>query len=104
VWSARLASVARVLVAFDWNGTLVDDSEQARAATNEVLAHRGLGPLDAVTFSDRFTLPLSEFFARLGWTVPEWSRQLTLDRDLKGRHPGLPSRGAVRFSAHPRLR
>lgn len=57
------------VIALDWNGTVVEDADRARTATNAVLAARGIGALDERAFGAAFRLPLSAFFAELG--VPE---------------------------------
>lgn len=62
----KRASAALVL--FDWNGTVVLDSERARSALNEVLIARGLAPLDAAGFGREFHLPMAHMFHRLGAT------------------------------------
>ncbi|WP_168221323.1 HAD family hydrolase [Actinomadura sp. WMMA1423] len=54
------------VLAFDWNGTLVDDTGRALRATNRVLREHGLAPLGEPGFRAAFTLPMREFFARLG--------------------------------------
>jgi phosphoglycolate phosphatase-like HAD superfamily hydrolase len=53
-------------VAFDWNGTLIDDADRTRAAASVVLGRRGLPPLEAEAFHEGFCLPLSRWFALLG--------------------------------------
>lgn len=58
-------------VLFDWNGTLVLDSERARAALNDVLERRGLGAIAAEDFSATFRLPFSTLFAKLGVDASE---------------------------------
>jgi phosphoglycolate phosphatase len=54
------------VLAFDWNGTLVDDTGRARRATNRVLREHGLGPLTEPGFRAAFTLPMRKFFTDLG--------------------------------------
>ncbi len=53
-------------IAFDWNGTLVDDLGRACEATNEVLATHQLDQVDTEQFADAFRLPLRDFFEALG--------------------------------------
>ena len=53
-------------MAFDWNGTLADDSDRAWGATCSVLEKRGfVGPSVAQHLAD-FRLPLSSHFAHYG--------------------------------------
>lgn len=70
-------------VAFDWNGTLVDDTARACAATGVVLERLGLPPLGQEEFQAGFRLPLRAWIAGLG--VPEgaieealreWNREM----------------------------
>lgn len=54
------------LIVFDWNGTIMDDSERAARATNTVLTARGQRSLDIDEFRATFTLPLREWLTDLG--------------------------------------
>jgi phosphoglycolate phosphatase-like HAD superfamily hydrolase len=103
--SATESAPARaVLVACDWNGTLVDDADRACAATNDVLARFNLPPLELPEFLVAFRLPLAPFFHGLG--VPEavaersalaWSRRLVA-------RPTRLARGAETFLAGAKQR
>ncbi len=53
-------------VAFDWNGTLVDDAERARLAVSSVLRRRGLAELGSGAFHDGFCLPMTRWLGALG--------------------------------------
>ncbi|MEU6698718.1 HAD hydrolase-like protein [Pseudonocardia sp. NPDC046786] len=73
----------RTLVAFDWNGTVVDDRSRAVRATDSVLRSRGLGEMSDQRLLATFTLPMATWFAALG--VPsgdlpdveaEWNRAM----------------------------
>jgi phosphoglycolate phosphatase-like HAD superfamily hydrolase len=55
-----------VLLACDWNGTLVDDEGRARAATNRVLRDFDSQPLGPTPFRRLFKLPLETFFTENG--------------------------------------
>ncbi len=80
------------MLLFDWNGTIVIDSDHARAALTTVLARRGLRTLGEAEFALRFRLPLGELLERLGVEpsdVPaaeqEWTRALAESRtQLRG--------------------
>jgi len=70
-------------VAFDWNGTLVDDAARACAAAGVVLERRGLPPLARARFHETFCLPLRTWFVRLGipaagvdTAVREWNQEM----------------------------
>lgn len=70
-------------VAFDWNGTLVDDAARACAATGAVLERRGLPPLARDEFHHGFCLPLRVWMATLGLpagevdgAIREWNQEI----------------------------
>ena len=74
---------ATFTVAFDWNGTLVDDADRARLAASAVLVRRGLPALDAGGFHEGFCLPLARWFSILGiesrdlaGAVREWNEEV----------------------------
>ncbi|MGD8193288.1 HAD family hydrolase [Herbiconiux sp. P18] len=58
--------LADTMLLFDWNGTIVIDSDRAHAALNGVLARRSLRILGEAEFARRFRLPLAELLERLG--------------------------------------
>lgn len=58
--------LADTLVLFDWNGTLVADTDRAVRATNAVLAERGLPRLTGDEFRSRWVLPMRAFLGGLG--------------------------------------
>ena len=97
------ASLEAVL--FDWNGTLLDDMERARRASNLIRERwAGLGELTLDEFRETWCLPLSEHVRRLG--VPDdhnvaaeqaWSIHLAaIDAPLS---PGAPATLAALKSA-----
>jgi phosphoglycolate phosphatase len=61
-----VTSTPATLILFDWNGTVVLDTERARNALNGVLTARDLAPLDLVGFGREFHLPMAQMFRRLG--------------------------------------
>lgn len=68
---------------FDWNGTMLDDAERARLATNRVLAEMALPALSVEQFRDTFRLPMTSYFHALGVlkvdveeAVADWNRFL----------------------------
>lgn len=54
------------LVLFDWNGTLIADTDRAVRATNAVLTERGLPALTDDEFRSRWVLPMRAFLHGLG--------------------------------------
>lgn len=53
-------------VAFDWNGTLVDDAYRAFVATRRIARELGGRDLMWLEFTRSFQLPLTSYFAALG--------------------------------------
>lgn len=57
-------------VIWDWNGTLLDDVDQARTSMNAVLAALGLPTIaDRDAYRSVFGFPIREFYGRLGIDV-----------------------------------
>lgn len=78
-----LAVMSPLTVAFDWNGTLIDDADRARAAASAVLGRRGLPSLEEEAFHEGFCLPLLRWFTvlgieahDLGAAVMEWNEEV----------------------------
>ena len=53
-------------VLWDWNGTLLDDTQAAVDALNLMLGRRGLKPIDIGFYRDRFAFPVRPFYAAIG--------------------------------------
>lgn len=73
------------LLAFDWNGTVVDDLTRATTATSVVLERRGLPTVNSERFRAEFRLPLATMFAALGATdlsdaEREWNVEMRASR------------------------
>ena len=57
------------LVIWDWNGTLLDDTEICWRIANEMRAERGLPALDSVESYRRvFGFPVIDYYRRMGYT------------------------------------
>ena len=74
-----------VIVACDWNGTLVDDGDRAWEATCAVLCRLGLPAPGRADFFDRWRLPLGSLFeelgvesSQLGGAVREWNDEMSV--------------------------
>ncbi|MFN3256554.1 MAG: HAD family hydrolase [Ilumatobacter sp.] len=75
----------RLVVAFDWNGTLLDDLERAVAALGVVMERRGMEALDVGAFREVFHLPMNSLLTTLGFKPAdleaaddEWNTELQL--------------------------
>lgn len=91
-----------VVVAFDWNGTVVDDTDRAVDATNALLRRAGGQPLDRATFVASFTLPLDGWLSGLGlggrreeWNAELCARPARLRAGAAGMLAELRGRGAL---------
>lgn len=81
-------------IAFDWNGTLVDDAERACAAAGAVLRRRRLPPLGLDALRAGFRLPLRTWFATLG-VAPDDTADAVREWNLEiGRRPAALATGA----------
>jgi len=64
----------RAYILWDWNGTLLDDTEAALATLNGMLARRGLPSIGMTWFRDNFRFPVRPFYESMGIQVgdDEW--------------------------------
>jgi len=53
-------------ILWDWNGTLLDDTEAAVAALNVMLGRRGLPPIDMDFYRRNFAFPVRPFYEAIG--------------------------------------
>lgn len=54
-------------VVWDWNGTLLDDTELCIDVMNGLLAERGMPMLDKTRYQDLFDFPVIDYYRRLGF-------------------------------------
>lgn len=54
-------------VAWDWNGTLLDDVDGCVHVLNRMLGQRGLGSMTRDTYRERFGFPVRPFYETLGF-------------------------------------
>lgn len=61
-------------IVWDWNGTLLDDTQACVNTLNLMLARRGLGTVTLEYFRDNFAFPARRFYELVGMNVPdsEW--------------------------------
>lgn len=60
------------LAAFDWNGTLFDDTPATLIATNACLRSFGRPEIDVARMQETFTFPLVHFYEKMGVGVDEY--------------------------------
>lgn len=64
-------------IVLDWNGTTVNDTERSWQTLNPLIAPHGVTPLNAASFSEAFSLPLTEMLVNIG--VPEVHLETVID-------------------------
>ena len=77
-------------VLWDWNGTLLDDTQAALDTLNIMLVKRGAKPIAMDFYRDHFAFPCRPFYERIGMPVSdaEWD-------DLAREYHAIYSRQAV---------
>lgn len=63
------------LAAFDWNGTLFDDTPATLIATNTCLSSFGIPAIDTHTMQENFSFPLIHFYERMGVAADDYLRR-----------------------------
>ena len=61
-------------ILWDWNGTLLDDTQAALDTLNAMLRRRGRTPIGMDFYRDHFSFPCRPFYEQIGMAVPdsEW--------------------------------
>lgn len=91
-------------VVWDWNGTLLDDTQACIAALNTLLRERRLPLLDARRYRDSFGFPVRDFYRTLGIdpAAGDWDALAARFHDLyleQAMTVTAAARAAVRFVA-----
>lgn len=62
-------------IIWDWNGTLLDDTQACVNAINVLLKKRGLAPIDVPRYRDIFGFPVIDFYRKLNFplTAENWA-------------------------------
>ena len=76
-------------ILWDWNGTLLDDTQAALNTLNAMLAARGRRPIAMDFYRDHFAFPCRPFYERIGMDVPdaEWDALAREYHDVYSRQP-----------------
>ena len=74
---------------WDWNGTLLDDTQAALDTLNEMLVRRGREPIAMDFYRDHFAFPCRPFYEEIGMSVPdsEWDALAKEYHDIYSRQP-----------------
>ena len=90
-------------VVWDWNGTLLDDTDACVGALNEMLAKRGLEPISLAFYREHFAFPVRSFYERIGVRLADedWNALAREYHDAYHARPASLARGA--FAALERV-
>lgn len=68
------------LIVWDWNGTILDDTEECRLIANRMLSERGLTPFaDLDAYRAVFGFPIKDYYAKCGYTYETESYEQVAD-------------------------
>ncbi|MFA5593193.1 MAG: HAD hydrolase-like protein [Micavibrio sp.] len=70
------------LAAFDWNGTLFDDTQATLTATNACMRSFGRPEIDLPTLQETFSFPLIHFYERMGVAIDDYLRRAEEEGNL----------------------
>jgi phosphoglycolate phosphatase len=54
-------------IIWDWNGTLLDDTEICIRSMNQMLAERKMQPITREIYTNHFTFPVRDYYEKIGW-------------------------------------
>ncbi|WP_129842308.1 HAD family hydrolase [Streptomyces sp. RFCAC02] len=94
----------RAHIVWDWNGTLLHDTDAVVAASNASFAALGVAPLTLERYRDLYTLPLATFQERLIGRAPTAAERRLLDETFATQYAALAggtalAEGAARLLA-----
>ena len=67
-FTSRSAMLLQHII-WDWNGTLLDDTQAGVNAVNAMLAARGLPTIDVTVYRDVFGFPVKDFYRAIGFKL-----------------------------------
>jgi len=84
-------------ILWDWNGTLLDDTQAALDALNAMLARRGKPPIAMDFYRDHFGFPVRPFYERIGIDLAHenWDALAQEYHDAYARQPKRLNAGAA---------
>ena len=76
-------------ILWDWNGTLLDDTQAALDTLNAMLAKRGVRPIAMDFYRDNFAFPCRPFYEQIGMPVSdaEWDALAREYHEIYSRQP-----------------
>ena len=96
-WRKGIETLGALHIIWDWNGTLLDDTEAALATLNIMIAERGGTPIGMPFYLDNFAFPVRPFYDRIGITAhdeDEWNAIAREYHETYLRQPKSLNRGA----------
>ena len=92
-----MSAAFRPYILWDWNGTLLDDTQAALDTLNIMLERRGVAPIAMDFFRDHFAFPCRPFYDRIGMHVEddEWDALAQEYHDLYAEQPKRLNREAI---------
>ena len=81
--------MSRPYILWDWNGTLLDDTQAALDTLNIMLKRRGVKPIEMDFFRDHFAFPCRPFYDKIGLHVEdaEWDALAKEYHDIYAEQP-----------------
>ena len=84
-------------VVWDWNGTLLDDTDAALGALNAMLGRRGKRPVPKQFYRERFAFPVRPFYSECGFELEneDWASIAVEYHEAYGRGDRKLATGAI---------
>ena len=81
--------MSKTYILWDWNGTLLDDTDASIAALNVALRRRGLAPVTRDWYREHFAFPARPFYAQCGIDLAheDWDALAREYHDAYAREP-----------------
>ena len=96
-WRKGIETLGALHIIWDWNGTLLDDTEAALATLNIMITERGGTPIGMPFYLDNFAFPVRPFYDKIGITAhdeDEWNAIAREYHETYLRQPKALNRGA----------
>ena len=67
-------------IIFDWNGTLIDDTQLSLEIENDLFLERGLRQIDLREYRDCFCFPVIHYYEKIGFDFKNNSFEDTISK------------------------
>jgi phosphoglycolate phosphatase len=78
-------------ILWDWNGTLLDDTEICRQIVNGLLEKRNLPKLSIQKYQDIFTFPVKDYYEKAGFDFSKEEFKVPADEFIQAYHQKIDS-------------